>query len=97
MAMGCTFMKILLKEDCMHAIGLKKKYAAVSIVKANLYCHESHYLDLTDPEIHLREVIRDLSKEGGNVLFNLVAKKILKLVLSDVERKKNTHFQLEKS
>ncbi len=74
----------------------EKKYDAVSIVKANLYCNESHYLDLTDPEIHLREVIRDLSKGGGNVPFNLVAKKILKLVLSDVERVKNTSFQLVK-
>lgn len=74
----------------------EKKYDAVSIVKANLYCHESLYLDLTDPEIHLREVIRDLSKRGGNVPFNLVAKKILKLVLSDIERVKYTRFQLVK-
>ena len=74
----------------------EKKYDAVSIVKANLYCHESLYLDLTDPEIHLREVIRDLSKGGDNVPFNLVAKKVLKLVLSDVERVKNTRFQLVK-
>ena len=73
-----------------------KKYDAVSIVKANLYCHESLYLDLTDPDIHLREVIRALSKSGDNVPFNLVAKKILKLVLSDVERKQNIHFQLVK-
>ena len=74
----------------------EKKYDAVSIVKANLYCHESLYLDLTDPEIHLREVIRDLSKGGDNGPFNLVAKKVLKLVLSDVERVKNTRFQLVK-
>lgn len=56
-----------------------KKYDAVSIVKANLYCHESLYLDLTDPDIHLREVIRALSKSGDNVPFNLVAKKSLNL------------------
>ena len=31
-----------------------------------------------------------------NVPFNLVAKKVLKLVLSDVERVKNTRFQLVK-
>lgn len=97
MAMGGDFYEDTPKGRLYACNWAEKKYAAVSIVKANLYCHESHYLDLTDPEIHLREVIRDLSKGGGNVPFNLVAKKILKLVLSDVERKKNTHFQLEKS
>lgn len=61
-----------------------------------MYCLESLYLDLTKPEIHLREVINDLSKCGDNVPFNLVAKKVLKLVLSDVERVKNTRFQLVK-
>lgn len=51
---------------------------------------------MSDPEIHLREVIKELSKCGDKVPFNLAAKKILKLVLSDVERKKNSHFQLVK-
>lgn len=51
---------------------------------------------MTDPDIHLRKVIRALSKSGDNVPFNLVAKKILKLVLSDVERKQNIQFQLVK-
>lgn len=74
----------------------EKKYDAVSTVKANLYCHESLYLDLTEPEIHLREVIKNLSKCGDNVPFNLAAKKILKLVLSDIERVKYTRFQLVK-
>lgn len=74
----------------------EKKYDTVSIVKANLYCLESLYLDLTEPEVHLREVIKGLSKCGDNVPFNLAAKKILKLVLSDVERVKNTRFQLVK-
>lgn len=74
----------------------EKKYDTVSIVKANLYCIESLYLDLTEPEIHLREVIKNLSKCGDNVPFNLATKKILKLVLSDIERVKNTRFQLVK-
>lgn len=74
----------------------EKKYDTVSIVKANLYCIESLYLDLTEPEIHLREVIKNLSKCGDNVPFNLATKKILKLVLSDIKRVKNTRFQLVK-
>lgn len=51
---------------------------------------------MSDPEIHLREVIKELSKCGDKVPFYLAAKKILKLVLSDVERKQNIHFQLVK-
>ena len=70
----------------------------IGVIKANLYCSESVYIDLTLSDLGLKQLILGFSKNYSSdaVKFNRAVKKLLKNFLSAIEAETGIHYSLIK-